>query len=123
MVKLPIDYSTVSEYIRRCTMIESEIHYKERKRIARNNNNKRMPKYIVTNINTGESFLECVSDIARRIGIFKPDTISNWAKKAKESKTYKKRWVNINKGIEYEILFTKFAETKVNTGFRLQKKK
>lgn len=74
-----------------------------------------MPKYIVTNNKTKESFYECVSDIARRIGVFQADTVSRWAKKAKISGNHKKVFDN------YEILFTEFKETKVNTGFRLNK--
>lgn len=76
-----------------------------------------MAKYIVTNNNTKESFLECVTDIARRIGIFQPDTITSWANKAKSTGIHKKTFG------DFEILFTTFKETKVNTGFRIKKPK
>ena len=73
-----------------------------------------MPKYIVTNNKTKESFYECVSDIARRIGIFQRDTIADWAKRAESSGVHEKTFDN------FTILFTTFKETKVNTGFRLK---
>lgn len=72
-------------------------------------------KYIVTNNNTAESFYECKTDIARRIGIYQPDTITEWEKKAKKTGKFRKVF------FDYEILFTTFQETKVNTGFRLKK--